>query len=155
NRSGEDQLDGFTESWEKVAALNGATAKKQALQIGANVGETLSVGAFAMNSGALDITDADVTKNANAVINKMDRALAYVNARRADVGAQLGRLDSVNANLTASVETLSASRSRILDTDYATETATLTRSQILQQAGVAMAAQANSSSRLVLQLLKG
>jgi flagellin len=84
----------------------------------------------------------------------MDRALEYINARRADLGAQLGRLDSVNANLTASVESLSASRSRILDADFAVETASLTRQQILQQAGVAMLAQANSGPQQVLQLLR-
>jgi flagellin len=156
-RTGEDQLAGFKETWEKVAAAAGAstTANKQSLQIGANVGENLDIGTFAMNGSALDIMDADVSTDANAVINKMDRALSYINARRADLGAQLGRLDSVNANLTSNVESLSASRSRILDADFATETASLTRQQILQQAGTAMAAQANTTSSLVLQLLKG
>lgn len=156
-RSGEDQLEGFKETWEKVAAAAGAStsANKQQLQIGANVGESLDISTFAMNGKALDIMDADVSVDPNAVINKMDRALDYINARRADLGAQLGRLDSVNATLTAGVESLSASRSRILDADYASETASLTRQQILQQAGVAMAAQANTSSRLVLQLLNG
>lgn len=156
-RSGEDQLEGFAETWQKVASAAGAStsANKQLLQIGADVGESLSIGTFAMNGDALDIMDADVSKDPNAVIFKMDRALDYINARRADLGAQLGRLDSVNANLAASVESLSASRSRILDTDFALESASLTRQQILQQAGVAMAAQANASPRLVLQLLNG
>jgi flagellin len=75
-------------------------------------------------------------------------------ARRADLGAQLNRLDSVIANLTTNSESLSASRSRIQDTDYAMETASLTRSQILQQAGTAMIAQANATPQLVLQLLR-
>jgi flagellin len=83
----------------------------------------------------------------------MDRALDYINARRADIGGQLGRLDSSVASLTASSEALSASRSRIQDTDYAQETANLTRSQILQQAGMAMVAQANSLPQVVLKLL--
>jgi flagellin len=152
NRSGEDQLEGFTETWETVAKRSFVTASKS-LQIGANVGETLDVNAFAMNAAALDIQDADVVNNANAVIHKMDRALDYINARRADVGAQLGRLDSSVASLTASSESLTASRSRIQDTDYAQETANLTRSQILQQAGMAMVAQANTLPQMVLKLL--
>jgi flagellin len=153
NRSGEDQLDGFTETWEKVSKRS-FTADNKALQVGADVGQTLNVGTFAMNGGALDILDADVTSDPNAVISKMDRALDYVNARRADIGAQLGRLDSTVANLASSAESLTASRSRIQDTDYAKETASLTRSQILQQAATAIVAQANAIPRVVLQLLR-
>lgn len=84
----------------------------------------------------------------------MDRALTYINARRADLGAQLNRLDSVIANLSTNAESLTASRSRVQDTDFAAETASLTRSQILQQAGTAMVAQANTTQQLVLQLLR-
>ena len=124
------------------------------LQIGAEVGQTLDIGTFAMNGAALDIMDADVVANANQVIAKMDRALDYINARRADLGAQLNRLDSVIANLSTNAESLTASRSRIQDTDYAAETANLTRSQILQQAGTAMVAQANTAPQMVLQLLR-
>jgi flagellin len=155
SRSGEDQLAGFKETWESVAAAAGAGANKktQALQIGANVGEQVNLDSFAMNAGALNIADADVSNNANGVILKMDRAIDYINARRADLGAQLGRLDSVVSNLSTNVESLSASRSRIQDTDFAAETANLTVAQILQQAGTAMVAQANASPRLVLQLL--
>jgi len=76
-----------------------------------------------------------------------------VNAQRGDLGSQLSRLDSVVGNLQVAVESLTASRSRIMDTDYAAETAELTRSQILQQAGTAMVAQANSQPRNVLALL--
>jgi flagellin len=84
----------------------------------------------------------------------MDRALDYINARRADIGAQLNRLDSVIANLMTNSESLSASRSRIQDTDFAVETASLTRAQILQQAGIAMVAQANTTPQQVLSLLR-
>jgi flagellin len=154
NHSGEDQLDGFKETWQQLATATDFSANKQKLQIGANVNESFDIGTFAMNGKALGIMDADVATDANAVINKMDRALDYINARRADLGAQLGRLDSINANLAASVESMSASRSRILDADYATETASLTRQQILQQAGVAMLSQANTAPQQVLQLLR-
>jgi flagellin len=107
-----------------------------------------------MNGKALGILDADVSTDPNAVIFKIDRALDYINARRADLGAQLGRLESINANLASSVESMSASRSRILDADFAVETASLTRQQILQQAGTAMLAQANTTPQQVLQLLR-
>lgn len=153
SRSGDDQLAGFTERWEEIETRDFRIASQQ-LQVGANVGETIDVGSFAMNGSALDILDADVTNNPNGVIAKMDRALEYVNARRADIGASLNRLESTINNLSTTAESLSASRSRIQDADYATETATLTRAQILQQAGTAIAAQANTSPQMVLQLLR-
>jgi flagellin len=153
SRSGEDQLWGFSETWEQVA--NGAFATStRALQIGAQVGETLDVRTFAMNGTALNILDADLVNNANKVIQKMDRALNYINSRRAELGAQLNRLESVTVNLSSSAESLSASRSRIQDADFAAETTSLTRQQILQQAGVAVLAQANATPRAVLQLLR-
>lgn len=152
SRSGEDQLEGFTETWEVLAKRSFTTSAK-VLQVGANSGQTLDVGTFVLNGGALDILNADVTTNANAVLSKMDRALDYVNARRADIGAQLGRLESSVASLTANAEAMTSSRSRIQDADYAQETARLTRAQILQQAATAVVSQANSSARVVLQLL--
>ena len=82
-RSGEDQLDGFKENWETLSKANFRTST-QKLQIGSEVGQTLDVGRFALSGKALDIMDADVEANANRVIAKMDRALDYVNARRAD-----------------------------------------------------------------------
>lgn len=153
SRSGEDQLAGFDESWERIEAATVA-GPTQSLQIGADVGQTLDIGSFAMNGAALDIMDADVSADANRVIAKTDRALEYINARRAEIGAQLNRLDSVIANLSTSAESLSASRSRIQDADYAAETAAFTRVQVLQQAGTAMIAQANALPQLVLQLLE-
>ena len=152
-RGGEDQLAGFTESWQKVAMGNFKTAT-EALQVGSQAGQTLDIGTFAMNGAALDIMDVDVVNNPNQVIAKMDRALDYINSRRADLGAQLNRLDSVIANLSTNTESLTASRSRIQDTDFAAETASLTRGQIMQQAGTAMVAQASMTPQLVLQLLR-
>jgi flagellin len=151
-RSGTDQLAGFSEIWEEIPTMS-FVGPKQALQIGADAGQTLSIGGVAMNGAALDIMDADVTVDPNRVIAKMDRALEYVNARRADIGAQLNRLESTIANLTTGAESLTASRSRIQDADYAAETAALTRAQVLQQAGVAIVAQANTTPQLVLTLL--
>ena len=82
-----------------------------------------------------------------------DKALSAVNSARAEMGAVQNRFSSTIANLSTTSENLSASRSRIRDTDYAKETAELTRTQILQQAGTAMLAQANSSTQSVLSLL--
>jgi flagellin len=85
----------------------------------------------------------------------LDNALTAVNSARATIGAINSRFDSVIANLRSTTENLSASRSRIQDTDFAQETARLTRAQVLQQAGVAMLAQANASPQQVLSLLRG
>jgi len=80
--------------------------------------------------------------------------LASVNNQRAQYGALQNRFQSTVSNLQTTSENLSASRSRIQDTDFAAETATLTRGQILQQAGTAMLAQANQLPQSVLSLLK-
>jgi flagellin len=85
----------------------------------------------------------------------VDKALTSVNSSRADMGAIQNRFTSTIANLNTTSENLSASRSRIRDTDYAKETAELTRTQILQQAGTAMLAQANQSPSSVMSLLQG
>nr|WP_255698933.1 flagellin [Luteimonas sp. Y-2-2-4F] len=94
------------------------------------------------------------TEAADRMILAMDAALGAVNSARADLGAVQNRFSSVVANLQTSSENLSASRSRIMDTDFAKETAELSRTQILQQAGTAMLAQANQIPQNVLTLLR-
>jgi len=91
---------------------------------------------------------------ADRMILAMDGALTAVNSSRADLGAIQNRFSSVVANLQTNSENLSASRSRIMDTDFAKETAELSRTQILQQAGTAMLAQANQIPQNVLSLLR-
>jgi flagellin len=98
--------------------------------------------------------DISTVEGANDAIDITDGALARVDAIRADLGAIQNRFESTISNLDTTVENLSAARSRIQDTDFASETAKLTRSQILQQAGVAMLSQANSLPQLVLSLLQ-
>ncbi|HWJ05886.1 MAG TPA: flagellin [Steroidobacteraceae bacterium] len=102
------------------------------------------------------VASADVSGFANAqlTIQMMDAALSEVNSARASLGAVQNRFSSVVANLSTTSENLSASRSRILDADFAAETANMTRSQILQQAGTAILAQANSVPQNVLSLLR-
>jgi flagellin len=88
------------------------------------------------------------------VIDNIDVALDKVNNTRATYGATQARFDAVISNLQTAVESQSAARSRIMDADFAAETAAMSRAQILQQAGTAMVAQANQLPQQVLQLLK-
>lgn len=94
------------------------------------------------------------TAGADTAMRQMDAALSAVNTARASLGAVQNRFGSVVASLQTQSENLSASRSRIMDADFAKETAALTRSQILQQAGTAMLSQANSAPQNVLSLLR-
>ncbi len=101
------------------------------------------------------VTNVDLTTSANAVtaITNLDRALDTVNSMRGDLGAVQVRFESTINRLSTTSENLSAARSRIVDADFAKETAELTRSQILQQAGTAILSQANQQPQLALQLL--
>ncbi|WP_447747410.1 flagellin [Pseudomonas nicosulfuronedens] len=99
----------------------------------------------------IDITTADGAQNAIAVI---DSALAAIDAQRADLGAVQNRFDNTISNLTNISENVDAARSRIKDTDFASETATLSKNQVLQQAGTAILAQANQLPQSVLSLLR-
>ena len=98
------------------------------------------------------ITD---TATAQAAIANIDNALNSINSQRATFGAIQNRFENVVANLMVASENQSAARSRIMDADYAAETANMSRAQILQQAGNAMVAQANQLPQQVLSLLKG
>ena len=101
-----------------------------------------------------DKIDVSTVLGAQQAMEIVDKALGAINSTRADLGAIQNRFTSVVANLQTSSENLSASRSRIRDTDFAKETAELTRTQILQQAGTAMLAQANQVPQNVLSLLR-
>ncbi len=103
---------------------------------------------------AVNTVNISSVEGANTAISLMDGALDQVNSLRSELGAIQNRFESTISNLAATSENLSAARSRIQDTDYAAETAALTRAQILQQAGVAMLSQANSLPQLVLSLLQ-
>ncbi len=92
--------------------------------------------------------------SADVVLRVIDDALTAVNGSRADLGAVQNRFESVIASLSSAAENMTSARSRILDADFAAETAALTRAQILQQAGVAILAQANALPQLALSLLQ-
>ncbi|MGX9774270.1 flagellin N-terminal helical domain-containing protein [Janthinobacterium aestuarii] len=120
--------------------LTGAAA------VGANQGSTLK---------AVSTLDVTTFEGAQLALKITDAALSTVNSQRAQYGALQSRFSSAISNLQSTTENLSASRSRIVDTDFAAETASMTRGQILQQAGTAMLAQANSLPNGVLSLLRG
>ena len=102
---------------------------------------------------ALNIKGADATA-ANAAITALDSQMTAVTSGRAAYGAAQNRFDSVISTLQTASENLTAARSRIMDADFAAETANLSRTQILQQAGTAMVAQANQLPQMVLKLLQ-
>jgi flagellin len=113
--------------------------------------------ALTASSTLKSVASLDVSSfsGAQLAIKIADAALASVNSKRAEFGALQSRFSSAISNLQSTTENLSASRSRIVDTDFAAETANMTRGQILQQAGTAMLAQANSLPNGVLSLLRG
>ena len=111
-----------------------------------------SFGSDLQSVAKLDVSTVD---GSNAALKTIDSALNQINSNRAALGAIQNRFASTISNLNTTTENLSASRSRIQDTDFASETANLTRGQILQQAGTAILAQANSLPNGVLSLLRG
>ena len=121
----------------------------------AQTGFAAAQNATAATTTGLTSLDISSFSGAQLAIKQIDSALGQVNSARATLGAVQNRFSSVVANLQTTSENLSASRSRIQDTDFAAETANLTKSQILQQAGTAMLSQANSLPNNVLSLLKG
>jgi flagellin len=156
-------LGGTTFNGKKIL---GADATTLTFQIGANtsVDDTIDVSTDNMVSNsdisAITATTASIGSGTTAgsiknVIDSIDTALDTVNNTRATFGATQSRFDAIIANLQQAVENQAAARSRIMDADFASETANLSRAQILQQAGNAMVAQANQLPQQVLRLLQG
>jgi flagellin len=146
-------------TFNNTALLNAATAF--AFQVGAGTAaqDTITVTAVNLTPtdtavAALDISGATAA-GATAAITALDTAIDDVTTARATWGAVQNRFEGVISNLQVSAENLAAARGRIMDADFAAETASLTRAQILQQAGTAMLAQANAAPQNVLTLLRG
>ena len=133
-------------------AILDAQAGTQTFQVGANAGDTLTVTTNAVTTVAGDLQSAG---NANTAITDIDAALNVINTDRATYGAAMNRLSFAIQNLQVSAENQTAAKGRIMDADFAAETANLSRAQILQQAGNAMVAQANQLPQQVLKLLQG
>ena len=140
----------------QVFADYGTTALT--FHVGANAGETLEITDNLTLSSANvfgeDLSLVDVSADADAAITAVDDAITAVSTGRATLGATQNRLDHVVANLSVAVENLSASESRVRDTDMAEEMVQFTRNQIMVQAGTAMLAQANQVPATVLSLLQ-
>ena len=141
-----------------TSLLNNAAVFTFQVGAGTAVEDTVSMTSTDMTptSGAVAALDISGATNAGAVaaINALDTAIGSVTTARAGFGAVQNRFDSVISNLQVSAENLTAARGRIMDADFAAETANLSRANILQQAGTAMVAQANQLPGQVLQLLK-
>jgi flagellin len=130
--------------------VSGTFAFNTAMQTaGFSVTETITATGTALN--AIDIGTVD---GANDAIVSIDAALDAINASRAYLGAIQNRFESTIANIATTAENLSASNSRILDADFASETANLAKAQVLQQAGISVLAQANARPQQVLSLLQ-
>ena len=128
-----------------------AGTKATQAEVGVAAGTTTS----AATGTLVSAVDISTSQGAGLALASIDNALASVNTSRASLGAVQNRFASAVSNLMTTTENLTASRSRIQDADFAAETAAMTRGQILQQAGTAILAQANSLPNSVLSLLKG
>jgi|TARA_B100002049_G_scaffold7675_2_gene5450 flagellin len=154
-----------TTQFAGVEVLSGEFSAK--FLVGANSGQTISVNlsspaltragvdGFSATGLGLTGTDTDVltSENASSMMAKIDNAISAIGGLRADLGALQNRFQSTIRNLSNISENVSAARSQIKDTDFATETANLTRNQIIQQASTTILSQANQRPQSALSLL--
>ena len=150
-------------TWNGYTVLTGTTGGTTAgtfsFQSGQTSGQTIDVAIGAMTLSALGITATSsagisTAASASAAIASIDSAINTVNSQRATIGAAVNRMTYAADNLTNISANTSASRSTIMDTDYATASTNLSKTQIIQQAATAMLAQANQQPQSVLSLLK-
>lgn len=134
--------------------LNSATAVN--IQVGTNSGETIAISGTNLTGLNAYTAGGDITSAANAgtALGQIDADIIAVDTARGALGAVQNRLTATVSNLQSVVENASAARSRVRDTDFAVETANLTKNQVLQQAGYSVLAQANTSSQQILSLLQ-
>lgn len=148
-------------SFNGVNLLDGSDTGTVTFQVGADAGDTIAADTSgfdltALNSyGAAGTIDISTQTAANSVLADLDTDLDSVNSARATAGALQSRFEAVISQLQVGIENTAAARGRIVDADFAVETANLSRAQILQQAGTAMVAQANQAPQSVMALLRG
>ena len=133
------------------AIVSPAGAGAQVFQVGANNGDTLTVTTVGVTTVVGDLT---TQTNASTALAAIDAKLDVITTNRATYGAAMSRFGFAIANLQITGENQTAARGRIMDADFAMETANLSRAQVLQQAGTAMIAQANAMPQQVLALLR-
>ena len=146
-------LDGGNNSSIKMGTISMSSTEGQITAANANTdvfGSASAVSSFS----SVNAVDISSSSGATSALSVIDAALDSINAGRGELGAYQNRFESVVTSLQVTSENLSASRSRILDADFAAETASLTKAQILQQSGIAMLAQANAIPQNVLALLQ-
>jgi len=142
----------FTLAFQALA--EGITATQTlSIHAGAGVRETIDVSFGASSLSSLGLDNIDLVEDANQAITKLDAAIGHIANQRAKMGAQQNRLQASISVNSITAENITSSRSRIMDADFAIESANLTKSQIVQQAGMAMLVQAQASSSLALDLL--
>jgi flagellin len=146
-----DGLAGFNVVYPDEGGASGV--RRVQVQAGDSAGDLIDLQFSSMNARALGLANLDMTRPSVALLT-IDRALEFVNEQRVRTGASSNRLDLAAGALETSSQNMQAARSRIQDTDYASDTARLTRTQILQQAASAMLAQANGQPRSILSLLR-
>lgn len=149
----EDQIESTITStmWNGMQILDDTTDVDFEIALGADGGEVVTVTSKALTYTASSV---DTAANAATAVSNVDDALEVVNEARAELGAVVNRLTSAADNMTNISQNVTESRSRILDTDYASATTELARTQIIQQAGMAVLAQANQQPQSVLALLR-
>lgn len=130
--------------------LNSATSF---LIAGTNPGKA-GMATAVVSQNSINTVDISSVTGANDAIALLDGAMSQISSIRGNLGAIQSRFESTIANLQSTSENISAARARVLDADFAVETANLTKAQIMQQAGVAMLAQANMLPQTVLSLLQ-
>jgi flagellin len=155
-----DATETVTHTGMAIAAATGSAVAGSGgtFQVGANntANDRIQVAISSVSSTALTgVGSVDLVSGAAAAIDTIDTAIQTISTSRANLGAYQNRFEHTIANLSVTQENLSASESRIRDTDMAQEMVQFTRSQILTQAGTAMLAQANQAPQQVLQLLRG
>jgi flagellin len=148
-------LNGSTDKTLATVANSTATADVVLGTVIASWDSAVATSGIAIGGVDVGGTVVATTSDIDDAINVIDNALNAINDQRATYGAAQNRFEAVISNLQVSVENQSAARGRIMDADFAQETANLSRSQILQQAGNAMIAQANQMPQQVLKLLQG
>jgi flagellin len=151
--SADKPLQNFKVNFPDTSATTGINRMQIQVGAGTSKDDLIELQFSAMNAHALGLADLDMTNTATALLH-IDQAIDFVDKQRVVAGAASNRLDMAAANTQTSSINLAASQSRIQDVDYASTTATLTRSQILQQAASAMLTQANGQPSAVLALLR-
>ena len=163
----DDEFEQLSDEVERIAqatefndlALADGSRSQLEVQVGVTSGTesrlTITLGELTVSNLSIEKTDIDLTQasTARTSIDTIDSAIDTVNSIRAGYGAVQNRIDSAISNMVTYVESLSAAESQIMDTDYAHETAEMTKLQVMQQAGTAALAQARTINQSVISLL--